>query len=229
MADLLLESGLVSANFGIETLTHEAGKAIGKGLHPDKTRELLHWLRDEKWGRDILTFSGFIVGLPHETPDTVRQWTGEILDESFPLDGFRLTPLIINRHAKRFHLSEFELNHQDYGYRFPDPADPLYWENDAFNSRSAIATVTDVMVLGDRTRRNRVGGFNAPMFENLGYRWDDIKTMRTGDERFDELLRRRIGMAASYFERLLDVETPSGAVSAASRRATYMSSATADS
>ena len=39
---LLKDSGLASAHFGIETLNHQAGKAIGKGLHPDKVIEELY-------------------------------------------------------------------------------------------------------------------------------------------------------------------------------------------
>src|SRR5690606_28144943 len=48
MADILKESGLKTAVFGIETLNYESGKIIGKGLPPEKTREMLQWLRDDK-------------------------------------------------------------------------------------------------------------------------------------------------------------------------------------
>jgi radical SAM superfamily enzyme YgiQ (UPF0313 family) len=202
-AALLLESGLVSANFGVETLNHAAGKSIGKGLHPDKTRELLHWLRDEVWGDQVLTYSGFIIGLPHETPDTVRQWADEVLDPDFPLDGFRFNGLQIHRYAKRSNLSDFEQNYDKYGYRFPDPELPLHWENDAFSLDSAMDMVVDIMDRADRSHRNRLGGFLPFMYQNLGYRWDDIKKMSIGDARFSELLRRRNNLVDSYYERLV--------------------------
>ena len=203
MADLLEASGLVSATFGIETLNHAAGKAIGKGLQPDKTRELLHWLRDEKWGERIVTFSGFIVGLPHETPATVERWAGEVLDPRFPLHGFRFSPLVINREAKRFHLSEFERNSETYGYRFTDPADPVHWESDAFTRESAVEMACDVMLQADRGGRNRMGGFIPLMFENLGYPWEEVMKMTMGDMNSREALGKRLALVDRYYDRLM--------------------------
>ncbi len=203
MAELLEASGLVSATFGIETLNHAAGKAIGKGLHPDKTRELLHWLRDEKWGERITTFSGFIIGLPHDTPETVERWAGELLDPDFPLHGFRFSPLLINRDAKRFHLSEFELDSETYGYRFTDPCNPMHWESDGFTRESAVDMVGDVMLQAEDSGRNRLGGFVALMLENLGYSWEEVGKMTMSDTNSRKALRRRLKLVDGYYDRLI--------------------------
>ena len=54
MRELLLDSGALSLTFGIETFNEKAGKAVGKGLDPEKVKETLHYCR-EKWKGKIIT------------------------------------------------------------------------------------------------------------------------------------------------------------------------------
>jgi len=139
-ASLLRESGLRSAIFGIETLNHKSGQSIGKGLHPEKTKELLHWLKDDIWKDEVAMYSGFIVGLPYDTPVTITDWAKWLLDPSCPLDAFSFEPLYINRNLK-FRPSEFDMQAEKYGY--------IYW------ARKKIGQVTIlVFILQDSWRRN---------------------------------------------------------------------------
>ena len=111
-ATLLRESGLRTAIFGIETLNHESGKAIGKGLHPEKTKELLYWLKNDIWKKEVATTSGFIVGLPYDTPDTINEWSKWILDPACPLDSFQFEPLYIANTTKKVEYGDPNLNHR---------------------------------------------------------------------------------------------------------------------
>ena len=167
-ADILKESGLSSAVFGIETMNYKSGKAIGKGLHPEKTKELLYWLRDEKgWKNRILTYSGFIVGLPHDTPETVQKWAGEILSPDFPLDSMMFTVLAIFPFRKNFSKSEFERDYQKYGYRFDEG--PVHWRNDIWSRREAELLSSSLNETVNKQRRNKTPGFSALKFAQYGF------------------------------------------------------------
>jgi radical SAM superfamily enzyme YgiQ (UPF0313 family) len=39
--DILIDMGIMTASFGIETLNHKSAKSIGKGLHPDRVKACL--------------------------------------------------------------------------------------------------------------------------------------------------------------------------------------------
>jgi hypothetical protein len=64
---MLKEMGLRDATFGIESLNYESAKSIGKGLHSDKVKELLHDLYHTHWQNKASISCGIIVGLPYET------------------------------------------------------------------------------------------------------------------------------------------------------------------
>ena len=87
MAMLMKESGVKSVSFGIETMRHETGKKIGKGMHPEKTVEALHWVRDQ-WGDDVITQSNLIIGLPGESLDSIYRTHERLMDPNFPLHSF---------------------------------------------------------------------------------------------------------------------------------------------
>lgn len=75
MRDLLLESGLRSAQFGIESLNAKALKAIGKGLAPEKLIKTLFYLR-ETWKDKVVTGTGLIVGLPDDNWESIDETIG---------------------------------------------------------------------------------------------------------------------------------------------------------
>jgi radical SAM superfamily enzyme YgiQ (UPF0313 family) len=80
--DLLKNARVWAHHYGIETFTHEAGKAIGKGMHPDKVKNAL-WYTREYFLKNIGLYRAgcsMIAGLPYETPDAwykSNQWYTE--------------------------------------------------------------------------------------------------------------------------------------------------------
>ena len=136
-ADYLRESGLRSAVFGIETINVKSAKAIGKGVPPMDQMDFIRDLRNTKW-KNVLTSSGFIIGLPYDNTDTAKE-LDEFLDSTNnPLDHWSINPLHINPPHLRFDpdlkmTSEFELNFEKYGYYFPNGSTGAYshhWYND---------------------------------------------------------------------------------------------------
>jgi hypothetical protein len=170
-AKLLRESGLRAAIFGIESLNHESAKAIGKGLHPEKIKELLYWLRDDVWKDEVAMSSGFIVGLPHDTKETILNWSEWLYKDDCPLDSFAIHPLAISKTSnKRIWKSEFELNAEKYGYTLGDNGN---WSNDSFTKISAVEFSKELLSKISPTRF-RCAGFSLVMLANLGYDPKDL-------------------------------------------------------
>ena len=95
-APLLYESGLRSVFFGIETLNHESGKSIGKGMDPEKLKDGLYKIKELPGWKDVVTSSGFIIGLPFDTEETVAATFDWLLRPDCPLDSYSPSPLSIN-------------------------------------------------------------------------------------------------------------------------------------
>ena len=205
MADLLKESGLKTAIFGIETLNHTAGKLIGKGLDPDRTKNTLKWLREEKeWAGNILMSSGFIVGLPTETKDTVSAWAEELLDYSYPLDSFILTPLFITPGAKRISKSEFELDYKKYGYRF-DRTKSSGWINDYWTFDDATSLANEIIQYAYQSGRITSYGFSAMMMQNYGLTWEQLHRSSVYSVE-NHILQKTFLLADDYYNRLIKYE-----------------------
>jgi len=120
-ADLLLEAGLVGNFFGVETFNHKSGKAIGKGLHPDKLRSRLHWVRD-KWAGKVNTGIGLILGLPYDDEKYFQELWDYVRSDEYPVQYTSFNPLFIIDKSKNINMfgSEFSINSEIYGYKFND-------------------------------------------------------------------------------------------------------------
>jgi hypothetical protein len=168
-ATLLRESGLRSAAFGIETLNHASGKAIGKGLHPEKTKELLY----DVWKNEVATSSGFIIGLPYDTPETIRDWSSWLLESDCPVDQIYFLPLYIANTASKGKIwkSEFELSAEKFGY-VRGPGD--HWTNEHFDKVTATTLANELSRTAALADRVKCGGHPLMVFSNLGFNPRDL-------------------------------------------------------
>lgn len=156
---LFKDIGLSGAFFGIESFNHASAKSIGKGLHPDKVIEELYKFND------LLPHCGttgsFIVGLPHETIETVARQKEQLLDPAFPIDNILMYPLTLD-HSRKHNLSEFEKNTAKY-FKIRS-SDPGWWHNGHFDvdwAKNFCRTFFD-----HSPERNRVGGFQVATLQN---------------------------------------------------------------
>lgn len=210
MADLLLDSGLKTAVFGIETLNHTAAKSVGKGFHPDKTRELLHWLRDDKWKDNVMTNSGFVIGLPHETEATVDAWMKEVLDPGFPLHGINIEPLGFNMSPKKLWKSAFETNAAAHGYTMSSTK----YNNSFFrwtDWKNKDMSLTEAWQIADKyTReattsgRNKVSGFAYMLWQiGTGYDSASLTNKSMSDVSAEDCILAKTNLTTEYKNRVL--------------------------
>jgi radical SAM superfamily enzyme YgiQ (UPF0313 family) len=86
MARKLALAGVRSLTFGIETFDERAGHVIGKGLGRDRTMETLYGLRDI-FNKSVKLTSGFILGLPYESVESMHQTFDWLMGPTCPLDS----------------------------------------------------------------------------------------------------------------------------------------------
>ncbi len=80
---VLIDSGLVFAHYGIETLIHDSAIAINKGWHPDEQMQYIADLKDQAFGDQVTLFSMFMVGLPEDSRKELRIMADKLCDPDY--------------------------------------------------------------------------------------------------------------------------------------------------
>jgi radical SAM superfamily enzyme YgiQ (UPF0313 family) len=126
---MLVDTGLISVNFGIESFNLESKKAIGKGFDNEKQFEAIKELKKK---RPIYTFTGMIVGLPFESKESLRQSQDWFLNQHGEVfNMWQWWPLAI-RTDSMTRMSDFDKNYTKWGYVTANrPGEVFsYWKND---------------------------------------------------------------------------------------------------
>jgi hypothetical protein len=178
-ADLLSEMGLIGTYFGLETLNAESAKCIGKGLHPSKVKDRLHWL-NERWKNKVNIGAGFILGLPYDDFkyfDELIRWCSEtdvIQHTSFySLALFKRKP----GHHLTEYSSEFSLKPEIYGYTFPNEDDYIYWELQSQKLNYKLCEDIANEFHSIISPKNKVAEFQMISNMNIGIPLDDLYKM----------------------------------------------------
>lgn len=114
----LLRMNYLGMWFGVESFNHLSAKSIGKGMHPDRMKQGLIDLKNyfETHGSNRFrgTFS-LIIGLPHETIETVEDSKRWIIDN---WQGHNVMPWPLEIFSSEYDVpSKMSLNYKKYGYR----------------------------------------------------------------------------------------------------------------
>jgi radical SAM superfamily enzyme YgiQ (UPF0313 family) len=121
--DLMVESGLRSCYFGIETLDEEAGKHIGKGGQRHKQVDMLKHIK-EKYKNHVSITGSFIIGVPGESLESCQATIDWVFSNECPLDTAAvraMTMHLLNNDS--IFASKIEQYPEKYGYSFPKEKD----------------------------------------------------------------------------------------------------------
>ena len=185
--EYLKESGLKSAIFGIETLNHMSGKAIGKGVDPIQQFQFIEEIK-KTYFKDILTYSGFITGLPNDTTEDMIKMEEFLFSEKNKLDDFTVGPLYINpsniESSTRTSYSEFDLEYKNYGYEcYEQVGESAYteirWKNHitgmSFDESFDFSKKLNERV--NKSNKYKIGGFGYAWFRSVGVTSEDLMTL----------------------------------------------------
>jgi len=125
---MLVDVGMVSCFFGIETFHPEAAKLIGKGMATEKRKETLYKVK-EAWGDKVRVNAGYIIGLPGESYSFMREQMDWFLDYECPVHMVYCFPLMIHPEGVYYNhpTSELDRTYEKYGYRIPDLKKHNFW------------------------------------------------------------------------------------------------------
>jgi len=152
--------------FGIESLHRPSAASIGKGMDPEEIKDTLYKLR-ETFDNKIFITGGFIIGLPHETPETFEKWSSWVDDPACPIDLPTYSPLNINFITDK---SEFSENPGKYGYTIINSG--TGWKNDYWDFDTCRGIAIEKLRTDYDTGRGRVGAFHASGLIKFGYTFD---------------------------------------------------------
>lgn len=178
---LLKQLGLVSAFMGIESFYKPSAMAIGKSVHPEKVKSMLFKMKQSIPG--IKLIGGLIIGLPHDTPETLETWVPWVISQDCPIDMPRFNPLYVDGTN-----SDIMKNPADYGYTLyhDEGSGKLMWRNQWWNQTQAREYALAAMEKCWDTGRIRLATWDLLGMHNYGYSSDD----------FDDLTIDRLDFAA---------------------------------
>jgi radical SAM superfamily enzyme YgiQ (UPF0313 family) len=165
--DKLMDIGVRSMFFGIETLHHATGKIVGKGYNPNDQVDMIRHMK-KTYGNRVNLIGGFIAGLPGEPKTSVQDTMDRLLSKDIPLDQVAFKPLFIKKKQFAVWESSFGLDMTKYGYREMTDDDIanleeterknidhtlVVWQNDHMNYLEAMSMVSDFYQRADETER----------------------------------------------------------------------------
>ena len=121
------DSGVRSHLYGVETLNHEAGKFVGKGMNPDRLKEGLLRVQDYFGNKGFFRCTiSTIIGLPGETEETFLAGRDWILN-NFKGHAFSFFPLFIGQNETFTMMTNPSVLEREWA----DKTTKVLWETNA--------------------------------------------------------------------------------------------------
>lgn len=179
--DILKDSGLKAAFFGIETLNAKAAKIIGKGMDPMKQMEFAAQLKQNQF-KNINMTASWIYGLPTETKKTLIDMCSWIMSSENPFDSNSMAELGIkpkNFHTYQIFKSPFEDDIFLYDFEvFLDEENNLEWKyKDTDVTSYWCRDLAQKLIPLEYAKRKRMTTFYLPDCITLGIDQNDFNSL----------------------------------------------------
>lgn len=113
--DLLVESGLRGASFGVESYNKETRQAIQKGADIEKVLDAISNIKQKSAGQ-VKVQINMIVGLPHQSEDSIRASRERVVADN-NIDMWQWYPLLIHSKDHHEYHSPIDREPEKYGYK----------------------------------------------------------------------------------------------------------------
>jgi hypothetical protein len=196
MTDKLFESGCRAAFFGIETFNKRTGQIIGKNGRRDQQIATLNYIRD-RFGDKIALHANFLIGLPEESIESVRETQRWLLEERNVLNSFWLAPLrlrspeLMNVSSEEF-VSDIDKDPARYGYKIKDIIQQSWatWTSPWMDYDTAKEICDETQAA--TWHRQEQEGRRMFYLASLGYNLDDMIGRKNSELPWDEFRARKM-------------------------------------
>jgi len=200
--DLLIDSGLLSANYGLESFNYKTRMSIKKMGDINKVLEKIKLVKDKSRGV-INNGITMIAGLPDESIESLEQ-SHEYLMNSDYIDGTHWGSLHISdkKITSPRKLSPIDENPERYGYRIKQLNNIVYWKNDHMDLKRASKLAVDFNI--DNFTYNHLFSFSISMAQNINI--DITKKLKYTDivgSSLDALKSTRKNIINDYVDKIL--------------------------
>lgn len=189
--ELLRESGLRSAFFGIESFNKDVSKLVGKGWSGKHAKDYLLKLK-ELWGNDITFELGLIVGLPGQTMQELKEDIKWLIDNE--IYSWWLSSLVLQKNPTW--KNDFNKNSAQYGFTFPNENNIFYWENGIWNAKNAFDAYVELREMSKNY--TTISSFGLSNFASVGYEFNDLMYKKYKDLPKDEIYKKRDSYLENY-------------------------------
>lgn len=191
---MLKEMGLGTAFFGIESLNHESGKKIGKGMKPEIIKEFLLDLYYNHWEQKIPITCSFIIGLPGESQQSIQETYEWCKNTPFNDLWF---PLFIKQDGHYY--SEFDKNFMNYGYSIDSNGD---WYNEHMTYQDALLIAEEFNKKGLYNNNTPSGWFLFSLL-SYGFTIEELQNKKISDLHWPQIVLKKLNLFKKYKEKLL--------------------------
>lgn len=182
MIDVMYNIGVRGVFFGIETLNQETGRHIGKGYDRQKQIDMVRYIR-EKYP-DISMTGAFIVGLPHESVESIKLTTSQLVSGEIPLHSFIMMTLHLFDESFSAFSSDLNTNYHKYGYEIiSNVGGILIWKNEHMDMNTAKRLADEAMLQGREVSDHsylasptcfELVNFGYDLHESMNTKWKDF-------------------------------------------------------
>lgn len=195
---MLLESGLKSVFFGIETLNTQGAAMVGKAWSGKHAKKYLPILYHNKWKKKVHMTLGFIAGIPGETLEDLRDTQKWCIENQFPC--FKWHPLNVESNTGNHYRSEFDINAEKYGITWKVKDGRTIWVSDNCDSDTAVNWVH---ILENEGRyASKLTTWDLIEMANYGYDLDEMAKLNVDEIPWKEIDVKVKVFLNNYFEDL---------------------------
>ena len=176
-AQLLLESGIAGATFGIESLKKEAGPSIGKMTDKNKLIQSLEIFRDVI-GDNCITTASFIAGLPTESLDELMQTREWLISKEgrHYIDQHTFTGLLL--YPGNENKNDINVGRNDPFKEYERTKMPWKWKSPWGTSEQFMNTAYYI----NQSETMTTSAFALPFLHNVGLKVENaVKLVRTAN------------------------------------------------
>lgn len=209
MLPKMLEMGCRGMFLGVETFNHTAAKIAGKGLHPDKIKEIIRWIK-ETAKDDLFLLASFIIGLVGETEESLMDTIYWLRDQRI-LDKVQYEILFISDQGGRT-TNDFSERKERFGFKELRWHPEYYWAHDTLDltkCKEIAEKWEEVMFNHPTSLFERHANFNTsfwayPRVRSFGYSHNEASNILKSREIPIDVYRQNVKWINNYHTELIE-------------------------